>query len=247
MLKSVAEALVLPPGSALLLVLVGVALRWKKPRTGRAFQIAGFVWLLVASTPAFAGMLLRALQTSPALPADGALPAAQAIVVLSAEADVHGTEYGGAVAGPMTMQRLRYGVALHRRTGLPLLVSGGRPATGRPALATTMADAAKNEFRVPVRWVEDRSATTAENAAFSAEMLRRDGVRTILLVSSAWHLPRATAWFEKAGLEVVPAPTAFRGPAIDDWTSFVPRANAIRDTCFAMHELGGLIAYAVGL
>lgn len=247
MLKSLVEALLLPPGSALLLLLVGTALLWKKPRTGRAVQIAAFVWLLLASTPAFAGMLLRSLQTAPALPADGALPAAQAIVVLSAEADVNGTEYGTAVAGPMTMQRLRYGVALQRRTGLPMLVSGGVPALGRPALATLMADAAKNEFRVPVRWVEDRSATTAENAKFSAELLRRDGVKTILLVSSAWHLPRASAWFRNAGLDVVPAPTAFRGPAIEDWTSFVPRANALRDTCFAMHELGGLIAYGVGL
>lgn len=244
---SLAEALLLPPGSALLLLLLGTALRGRKPRAGRAVQLGGFLWLLSTSTPCFAALLLRSLQTSPPLPAEGALPAAQAIVVLSAESDVHGIEYGSAVAGPMTMQRLRYGAALHRRTGLPLLVSGGAPAAGRPSLAAMMATAAKDEFHVPVRWIEERSANTRENAQFSAELLRRDGIHTILLVTSAWHMPRAAAWFRAQGLDVVPAPTAFRGPAFEDWTSFVPRVTALRDTCHALHEIGGLVAYGIGL
>ncbi len=246
MLRTLIEALLLPPTSAILLVLLGTALRGKWARGSRILQVGGLVWLLVASTPAFGGALLRQLQTSPALPASGPLPAAQAIVVLSAEADVEGSEYGHAVAGPLTMVRLRYGAWLQRRTGLPMLTSGGVPATGKPSLAALMADAATQEFGTPVRFREEASATTRENASFSAAILREHGIHTVLLVTSAWHMPRAAACFRREGIDVVAAPTGFRIPAVEDWTSFLPRTSGLRDTCIAMHEIGGLVAYALG-
>lgn len=245
MLRTLVEAFLLPPTSALLLVLFGTALRRWRPRAGRLAQIAGFLLLAAASMPACGGALLGSLQRAVALPTEGPLPTAQAIVVLSAEADVVGAEYGHAVVGALTMQRLRYGIALQRRTGLPLLTSGGAPASGRPSLAALMAQAAKDEFGVAVRWREEQSATTRENATFSAAMLREQGVRTVLLVTSAWHMPRAAASFRREGIDVVEAPTGFRGPAIEDWSSFVPRASGLRDTCLALHELGGLAAYAL--
>lgn len=245
MFRVLIEAVLLPPASGLLLLLLGTALRWKRPRPGRMLQVFAFVWLWVTATPCVGGLLLHSLQTSDALPATGALPLAQAIVVLSAEADCQGDEYGGAVAGALTMQRLRYGAWLQRRTSLPMLVSGGVPAVGQPSLAALMAKAATDEFHVPVRWREERSATTQQNAMFSAEVLQAAGVRTVLLVTSAWHMPRAAACFRQAGIDVVPAPTAFRGPIVEDWTSFVPRAGGLRDTCLALHEYGGLLAYAL--
>ncbi|MBX3461957.1 MAG: YdcF family protein [Planctomycetes bacterium] len=246
MLRRLCETLLLPPASALWLLLLGTLLRRRWPRFGRAMQVFAFGWLWAASTPAVGGWLLAALQTSPALPPHGALPAADAIVVLSAEADRGGAEYGGAVVGPTTLQRLRYGAALQRRTGLPMLCSGGAPGTGLPSLAALMAQAATAEFGVPVRWREERSADTRENAAFSAELLREAGVRRVLLVTSAWHMPRAVGCFERMQIEVVAAPTGFRGPAVEDWTSFVPRWSGLRDTCLALHELGGRLAYWLG-
>jgi uncharacterized SAM-binding protein YcdF (DUF218 family) len=243
MMRHVVEMLLLPPASAIVLFLLGTLLRRKWPRFGRTTQILAGIWLWAASTPLVGGTLLLALQTAPALPATGALPAADAIVVLSAEADPHGNEYGGAVVGAMTLQRLRYGAFLQRRTGLPLLVSGGAPGTGLPSLAALMQRAAVQEFAVPVRWLEERSADTRENAKYSAELLHKDGVRRILLVSSAWHLPRAIACFRREQLEVTAAPTAFRGPAFGDWTSLVPRWSGLRDTSLALHEFGGRVWY----
>lgn len=243
MLRRLCETLLLPPASAIWLFLLGTALRWKWPRLGRAVQVVAFVWLWAASTPFVGGALLGALQQAPALPVHGALPAADAIVVLSAEADRDGPEYGSAVAGVMTMQRLRYGAALQRRTGLPMLVSGGSPGTGLPSLAALMRDAAVAEFSVPVRWLEERSADTRQNAAFSAELLRQHGVRRVLLVTSAWHMPRATACFLREQLEVIAAPTGFRGPAFDGWSSLVPRWSGLRDTSLWMHEFGGRLYY----
>lgn len=243
MLRRLLESLFLPPASALFLLLLGalLALRWR--RTGRTLQVLGIVWLWAAATPFVAGVLLTSLQTFPALPADGALPPADAIVVLSAEADPVAAEYGGAVAGPLTMQRLRYGAALQRRTQLPLLVSGGSPGTGLPSLAAVMARAASAEFGVPVRWQEDRSADTRENATFSAALLARDGVHRVFLVTSAWHMPRAVAAFEAAGLAVVPAPTGFRAPPPDLVTSIVPHWYGLRDSGLALHEWIGRAWY----
>jgi uncharacterized SAM-binding protein YcdF (DUF218 family) len=240
-MRRVVEALLLPPGSLIWLFLLGTLLRRGWPRFGRAAQVFALLLLLLLSMPCVGGALLGALQTSPALPADGPLPPADAIVVLSAEADRHGAEYGGAVAGATTMQRLRYAAALQRRSGLPMLTSGGVPAAGLPPLAVMMARAATAEFGVPVKWTEDRSADTRENARFSAAMLKADGVRTVLLVTSAWHMPRAAACFRAEGIAVVAAPTAFRGQLVEDWTSFVPRWSGLRDTCLALHEVGGLV------
>jgi uncharacterized SAM-binding protein YcdF (DUF218 family) len=244
MLRRLLEALVLPPASVLWLLLLGTLLRRRWPRVGRTLQVGAVLLLWAASTPFVAGALLTALQRHPPLPANGALPAADAIVVLSAEADVTGAEYGGTVAGPTTMQRLRYGAALQRRTGLPLLVSGGVPARGAPSLAATMAAAATNELGVPVRWQEDRSADTFENAAFSAALLREHGVRRVLLVTSAWHMPRAAAAFAANGLDVVAAPTGFRAEP-ESGLQLVPDWRALRDTCLALHELLGAAWYAV--
>lgn len=243
MVRRLLETLFLPPASVILLLLLGTALRRRYPRFGRSLQVLGLLVLLVLSMPATGGALLGSLQNTPPLPATGALPTADAIVVLSAEADRHGTEYGHAVIGPMTMQRLRYAAFLQRRTSLPLLVSGGLPYADTRSLAAMMKEAAEQELRVPVKWVEERSADTWENAAFSAEMLKKDNVRTVLVVTSSWHMPRAMASFRAAGLEAVAAPTAFRGPAIDDWMSFVPSWYGLKDSCLALHEWCGRVVY----
>ena len=108
-----------------------------------------------------------------------------------------------------------------------------------------MAAAAKDELGVPVRWQEDRSADTRENAAFSAEMLRPHGVRRVLLVTSAWHMPRAVAAFEAAGISVVAAPTGFRAPPPDAVVSYIPHWHGLRDGCLALHEWMGRVWYAI--
>jgi uncharacterized SAM-binding protein YcdF (DUF218 family) len=245
MLRRLLETLILPPASVLALFLIGTTLlRWKR-KLGRTLQAIALVWLWLAATPCVGGMLLHSLQTYPALAPSAPATDAQAIVVLSAGADRIGSEYGGAVIGPMTLQRLRYAVHLQRRYNLPMLVSGGLPASNSPTLAHMMQQSAELEFGANVRWVEARSADTRENARFSAATLKQDGITKVLLVTSAWHMPRAIDCFENAGIAAIAAPTAFRGEIFASWTSFVPHWNGMRDTCLAMHEWGGRLAYAL--
>lgn len=243
MWKRALEAAATPPGLCILLLVACVVLVRKKPRLAWVLFASGLASLWLASTPVVAGALLRTLQSVPPLLTEGPLPEAEAIVVLSAEADRQAPEYGGASVGALTLVRLRYAAALHKRTRLPLLTSGGRPGTDLEPLGTMMASVLESEFGAAVRWREDRSKDTFENAAFSAEMLKRDGIRRVFLVTHAWHLPRAIRAFSVHGIEAVGAGTAYRGPAFVDASSFLPSTAALRDTTFALHEWYGRFAY----
>lgn len=113
-----------------------------------------------------------------------------------------------------------------------------------------MARLLREEFSVPVRWVEDRSRNTEENAVFTGALLVPHGVHTIALVSEASHLPRAAAMFRDQGLEVVPAPTAWmsgertlertRERSVLDW---VPSMTTLARSRAALHGLVGLAWY----
>ena len=244
-LRRLFETLILPPASVLVLFLLGTALvRWRR-RLGRTLQVTAIAWLLLASMPCVGGLLLHSLQSHPKFDLKAGDQGAEAIVVLSAGADLEASEYGAPVIGPMTMQRLRYAAFLQRRLQLPMLVSGGVPKRGAPALASMMQWTAKNELGAEAIWSEERSADTRENARYSAEMLKEKGVRKVLLVTSAWHMPRAIGCFQDEGIEIIPAPTGFRGQIFASWTSFIPHWNGLRDTCLAMHEWGGRVVYAV--
>lgn len=245
MLRRLFETLILPPASVLVLFALGsVLLPWRK-RLGRTMQVLALAWLWLASTPCIGGMLLHSLQSYPALDPSAEKPDVQAIVILSAGTDRIGSEYGGPVIGAMTLQRLRYGITLQRRYQLPILVSGGRPARHTPTLAHMMRDAAEHEFQGEVKWLEEASADTRQNAQFSAKILKAQGITKVLLVTTAWHMPRAMSSFEAVGIRATAAPTAFRGKVFASWTSFIPHWNGLRDTCLAMHEWGGRITYAI--
>jgi uncharacterized SAM-binding protein YcdF (DUF218 family) len=108
-----------------------------------------------------------------------------------------------------------------------------------------MAEALREDFGVPVKWIEGRSRDTGENAAYSAALLRADGVKRILLVTDAMHMPRARAAFERAGLDVVSAPTVFFGNQARSLSSWMPSAEGMRRSWYAIYELLGLAWYRV--
>ena len=72
-----------------------------------------------------------------------------------------------------------------------------------------MKAALEKDFQVPVRWVEEASNNTRENAYQSFAMLKKNGITHIMLVTHAWHMPRAAREFEQAGFKVTPAAAAF--------------------------------------
>jgi uncharacterized SAM-binding protein YcdF (DUF218 family) len=101
------------------------------------------------------------------------------------------------------------------------------------------------DFQVPVRWVEGKAINTFENARFSKEILEREGINKIYLVTHAWHMPRSIMAFREAGFEVIPAPMAFTTRYQTDVFAFIPSAGAMRDAYILTHELIGKVWYYI--
>ncbi len=238
--------LAVPPASLFLLTLLGLALlRWRK-RLGITLVVIGLLLTYATSTAIVAAPLLRSLQTEPALPVQGDLPQADAIVVLGAGVSREADEFGGITVDRVSLERVRYAAALQRRTGLPVLVTGGPSQAGEPSVAALMADVMEGEFKVKVRWREEQAENTAENASLSAKLLESAGMKRVFVVSHAWHMPRARAAFARTGLTMLAAPTGFRASQDLGIEAFVPSAKAIRESSWAFHEWIGRLFYALG-
>lgn len=242
--KKLLTALLLPPLGLLLLALVGLWLARRHPRSGRGLAAFAVVTLLALSMPPVADALIHSLEDHAPIGTQG-LARAQAIVVLAGGVYHAAPEYGADTVGRWTLERTRYGAWLQRRSGLPILVTGGAPFGGRPE-GEAMKEVIERDFRGQVRWVENASRDTFENAIFSAGMLKAAGIERIALVSHAWHLPRAVALFEAQGLEVFPAPMGFATQPPSAFAQALPSMDALADSRLALREWLGRLANRLG-
>jgi len=240
-LKILISTLLLPPGNGLLLLVVAGIFRRRRWAFGVA--AAATALMIAQCMPAVGGLLIGSLESqSAAIAPTAAKPDADAIVVLGSGLVTDAAEYGGDTANERTLIRTRYGATLARRYDLPVLVTGGRLPNTERAEAEVMAGILSHEFGVDARWQEGASMDTAENAAFSARILKAAGIHRIVLVTHAFHMPRARRLFEQAGLEVVPAPTAFFSHPRFDWlaSDFLPQVKALQMSYYALHEWLGM-------
>jgi len=205
--KPVLTALLLPPVPLLVLVLIGARLIPVRRGVGWTIVVASVVLLWLASCSGSAELLSQTLLRPPsalgperikALKTDTRAPTA--IVVLGGGMEPHAPEYGAASLRYPSLERLRYGLWLARETGLPVAFSGGvgwaQPdATAEARIAARIA---ATEFGRPLKWTEDESRDTRENATHSIALLKRSGIRHIVLVTHAVHMPRALRAFEDA-------------------------------------------------
>lgn len=238
-LKTLLSSLLLPPGNALALLVVAFLRRRK--RWAFALAVLGGLLLLLQSLPLVGTALMGTLEDR----AGAWLPetsGAQAIVVLGSGLIQPTDAFGGETASERTLVRIRRGAQLARATQLPVLVSGGRPFQAESSEAAVMAGILEHEFGVPVRWREEDSLDTAGNARFSAQMLAPAGVKRIVLVTQAFHMPRARLLFAAQGFEVIPAPTHFvsmHGRGFEAG-SLLPAASALHHSYYALHEWLGI-------
>ncbi len=241
------KGLLLPPVSLLLLAIGGLILH--KRRLGRALLALGLLGLLLLSLPVVVGAWARQWERFSPLQADQVLSFNPgAVVVIGGGVDFGAPEYSTeATLNTRSLIRLRYAAKLIREFGLPVLVSGGRVSDSAcESEAQLMADMLENEYQLPVTWQEGLSRNTAENARFSHAMLNRQGIDSIILVTQAYHMPRALHEFNKAGFKVLPAPTGFIGHD-SEWSfkDFVPSSAAMMQSFLLAHEGLGVLWYAI--
>jgi uncharacterized SAM-binding protein YcdF (DUF218 family) len=229
------------------LLLMGLAIgilwclwAWKRGRTPRQARVpialaAGSASLLyLASTPWVARWAASTLERDHPPVAVESLPQADAIVVLA-----------GAIAA-----RPRLDGSVHMFAG----GAGDRFETG-VAVPGAPAEGAWNRSRAIERGVPASAAIAAERAQYTSDeasnvaaelqKLGERGAKTIILCTSAWHLPRATRHYRALGLEVIPLPCDFmtRGPA-EEWspTLLIPRGHALWRVDTVAKEWLGMLA-----
>jgi len=91
---------------------------------------------------------------------------------------------------------------------------------------------------------ENRARTTWENGLYIRDMMKKAGIHRIILVTSAWHMPRSVRVFESLGMHVIAAPCAYRAERqAYDLRSYLPRWNRLSDSGDGLHEYLGLLWY----
>jgi uncharacterized SAM-binding protein YcdF (DUF218 family) len=227
------------PGLPVLLMALAWLARNRLPKTALAVFWSMVAVLWMAATPALAQRWMAWVESRHPPLALNAIPQADMIVVLSGGRRPDAPEYGGSDGMLFdTVERTRYGALLAKRTGLPVVVSGGQLRPNATPLATLMKAMLQNELGVANVQAEDKSRTTLQNAQFVARMIGPN--KTVLLVTSAMHMPRSALDFEQQGVRVIAAPTAFAGGRPSSLRAWVPSTVAFRLTSDALRETLGL-------
>jgi uncharacterized SAM-binding protein YcdF (DUF218 family) len=241
-MRAVILTLAIPPMGFVVTLVLGLLLQQSWRRFGRRLTWASLVGLVLLAMPVISSSLLLALETGfPTVPPPDHPP--QAIIVLGGEVIRAVQEPLGVRPGLLTLDRLRTGAALHRRTGLPILVTGGTTQPDTPPVAAVMDASLRDDFQAPAKWVESKARDTWENARLSAAILKPLGITSVYVVTNAWHMRRAMLAFQGTGLTVTAAPTALDDPLGPNWFDFVPRTGAWQTASFAIHEWIGYVWY----
>jgi uncharacterized SAM-binding protein YcdF (DUF218 family) len=250
--KPVLGALLLPPVPFLVLLLIGA--RLLLPRRGLGWLVillsVAMLWLGACSGTAqfLSQFVLRppsALTSSriKELKADTRQPAA--IVVLGGGIEPYAPEYGVSNLTRGSVERLRYGVWLGRETGIPVAFSGGlgwvAAEDGKPE-AQVASQIAAQEFGRPLKWLEDKSHDTRENASFTLALLKPLGIKHIVLVTHGWHMPRAVRAFEEAAskgseIRIEAAPMGLARAVEAPSLTWVPTTHGITEVRNIVREL----------
>lgn len=243
-MRNLILAVAMPPMGFVSLLFVAMCLRGRWQRLGRALSWVSVAALLTMGMPVVADSALRGLETNlPTTPPADDPP--KAIVVLGGDLIRSAQAPLGARPGLLTLDRLRTAAALHRRTGLPILVTGGTVQLDAAPVGDVMRESLKDDFRTPATWTEDRSINTWQNAQFSAHILQAAGIDSVYVVTNAWHMRRALLAFRATSLKVTAAPTDPDPPIGPEWEDFVPRASSWQVCWFALHEWVGYLWYEI--
>ena len=247
-ITKIVEAVILPPGLLLVLLAVGLVFGLLKRTRIFLWLVAGTLLLgYLLSIEPVSDLFLRPLEGRyPPLDLAAARSLRpSAVVVLSGGiVPVSPEMKGEASPAPGYLKRLVYGASVARRLGLPLIISGGTipnaPAAGSEAEAGESALYAYG-VDLPHVILEEKSQNTWQNAA---DVAHADHPARVVLVTSAYHMPRAMYAFARHGVAAIAAPTDYRvwraGYSV---SSFLPGAGALLSSAEAIKEWVGLLYY----
>jgi uncharacterized SAM-binding protein YcdF (DUF218 family) len=243
-----------PLGLACLLMVVALVMWWRRSRWVPIPLSLALMVLLLASNSWIANSLVKSLEWQQ-IPAKG-LPSADAIVIL-----------GGATKSTFPPRpgvdlseqgdRVLYGAQLYREGKAPVVIASGGRIFWRGGGPSESADIAKilKTMGVPASAIlqDPTSLNTYENAVNVKKIIKEQGIRRVLLVTSAMHMPRSLRIFQRQGIEAIPAPTDFlvsqqeleepNSSPQATVLSLVPDADRLEMTTRALKEYVGSLVY----
>ena len=228
-----------------LIAIIGLLLRRARPRGGRALMVAGALLAYLASTSWVGDALLAPLENQyPPFDVTRAPEVSDIVVLGSGFEPRDHIPVTGALDGA-GLARIVEGVRLATlRPGTRLLVSGGAPpgySAGAHGYAQLAGDLGIAGSAVVVL---DHALNTAQEAHDVAAVL---GHAPFILVTSAYHMPRAMRLMRRAGANPVPAPTEQLHRAGLEPFGLFPGSHGLRKTEAALHEYLGLAAILLNI
>lgn len=243
-LNKLLPVFVLPVGLVIVLLLL---VAWKK---WRWLAATGAVALYLCSIPAVGGRLLNRLESvHPRLKVAEA-PAADAILVL-----------GGTMGSPApegyqpnwsdAVDRLEGGLALMQAGKADRLLFTGEPQSSDESVESEGAAMRRYAIARGIAaekiHVLGKVGNTADEARALAQYAQTNGLKRVLLVTSAWHMPRAMRQFRKANVEITAFPVDYRYEPhrARPYMDYLPGADGLKLTELALRETYGIAFYAL--
>lgn len=250
-LIKIVESLILPPGIFILIILLLGIYLYKKSKVIANLSALAAILLYLCSTSLIANTLMNSLEArySPPKSLDG-----DVLIMLGGGQTLGTPDVNG--EGNLTgdgANRLLTTAMLYHTTHLPIILSSG-PLYKMDGALTSQSLIAKRQLvnlGVPAKEIitENNSLNTWQNAENTAKILDSHHFTKPVLITSAYHMPRAVDDFRRLGISVIPFPAGYyadRGIGLS-FSSFLPSAGALSATETVLKEYLGMAASLVGV
>ena len=224
----------------IVLIIFGLVTNSKK------ISLIGVFILIICSLPIVSDKLVAYLESDYQLSKPSNIEPADSIVVLSGMIRTINSKDGLDYEFGEASDRIFAGINLFKEKKAPklILTRGKLPwSVGIPEGEYLKEIAITNGISENNILLTENVENTDQEAKAVKKLLSEDK-RKVILVTSAFHMPRAQIVFEAAGINVVPFPVDFqKGLSKITFMSFMPSANALSGTSFFVREMMGRIYY----
>ncbi|NLP31533.1 DUF218 domain [Oligella ureolytica] len=242
-------SLIVPQNLALFLFVLGVVFFLiRLRRLAMVFIVIAVVWLGLWSLPITSIKVGSFLEEQYAIASVEEVPHADAIVVLGGNTASNRLNwFQDDVVRDLTHRRLDTAEALYAAGKAPLIIVSGGANEGTVSEARGM-ESSLLSLGVPAEAIvrEDSSQTTRENALYTKRKMEEQGVDSVLVVTSALHMPRAMGVFKSLGIKAYAAqnPPQIQMPSNQpDFNPYLPNMRALSASRSIIKEYLGYWVY----
>jgi len=234
------------PVTYLFLLLLIALCFYRKPRVGKTCIIIALLLLLVFGTYPVPDMMVRYLETKYATHAP--LAQSDAVVVLSGMVYLFSST-PDSIEFNEGVERIIAEISLIKKGyAETLIISGGSgDMYNQNKSEALLLKQFSIDFGIPEEniLIDPSSRNTYENAVNTKTLMEKHGISSIILVTSASHLPRAMGCFEKLGIHPVPYGVDYQSSPNPRYhlSDIIPDVGALRKTSYSIHEYVGILIY----